>query len=40
VGVGIADDEAISLDIDPAGWVVLAGLIAGNASSHRFLCLA
>jgi len=29
VGVGVADDEAGSFDID------LAGLIAGNASSHR-----
>jgi len=31
---------AISVDIDLAGRVALAGLIAGNASSNRFLCLA
>jgi len=35
VGAGIAGDEAIRLDIDLAACVVLTGLIAGNASSHR-----
>jgi len=35
VGAGIAGDEAHSIDIDLAGWVVLSGPIAGNASSHR-----
>jgi len=34
VGAGVAGDEAVSLDTDLAGLIVLEGLIAGNASSH------
>jgi len=34
-GSWLADDEAVSLDIDLLVCVVLSGLIAGKASSHR-----
>jgi len=41
VGAGVAGDEAISFNINPARvCAVLPGLIAGKASSHRFLCRA